>query len=246
MIQDILTVMWKERKGLLSYRGSRLRGAMMLLIPALIAVILPLKIGEGFAGSPLVLILPFIVPVRIIAATIPDSFAGERERHTLETLLASRLSDRAILFGKIATPVVFAWIVLAGAHTLALTVFNVAHWNGSLQVHPPTILLGVVGFGLLLPLVVAGLGVIISLRAATLQGAAQLLGTILMPMIVLPLVGAVVVIGGRDQIETVIEALETANWTAVLAVVLAVLLVVAVLFLTTAMARFQRTRLILD
>ena len=53
----------------------------------------------------------------IALSVVPDSFAGERERHTLEKLLASRLADRSILLGKYAAAIlyslVFAVIVLA-------------------------------------------------------------------------------------------------------------------------------------
>jgi ABC-2 type transport system permease protein len=38
-----------------------------------------------------------------------DAIAGERERHTLETLLASRISDRAILLGKVIVTTGYAW-----------------------------------------------------------------------------------------------------------------------------------------
>jgi ABC-type Na+ efflux pump permease subunit len=44
---------------------------------------------------------------------ITDSIAGERERQTLETLLASRLPDRAILLGKVAAITLLGWLLLA-------------------------------------------------------------------------------------------------------------------------------------
>jgi ABC-2 type transport system permease protein len=40
---------------------------------------------------------------------ISDAIAGERERHTLETLLASRISDQAILLGKVLVTVGYNW-----------------------------------------------------------------------------------------------------------------------------------------
>jgi hypothetical protein len=42
-----------------------------------------------------------------------------------KTLLANRLADRAILFGKPIVPVLFAWTILAIAQILALVIFNV-------------------------------------------------------------------------------------------------------------------------
>jgi len=247
MITDILTLIWKERKALLRPQGGRFQSGMMWLTPALLAILLPLQIGEAFLSTAFVLILTFIVPIVIIAVTIPNSFAGERERHTLETLLASRLPDRAILFGKLVLPVLFAWTVLGIAQILALVVFNVAYWNGSLQVHPPTLLLGIIGLGLMLPLVAAEIGVFISLRAATVQSATQALFMVLfVPIIVLQIVGAVVIGTGRDRIQRILDTLEILNWTVVLILLLAGLLIATVLLLLAVMARFQRARLILN
>ena len=247
MIADILTLIWKERKALLRPQGGRFQSGMMWLMPVMLSILLPLQIGEKFLSTPFVLILTFIVPIVIIAVTIPNSFAGERERHTLETLLASRLPDRTILFGKLVVPVVFAWTVLGIAHILALAIFNTAHWNGSLQFHPPTLLLGIIGLGLMLPLVAAEVGVFISLRAATVQSATQALFMVLfLPIIVLQIVGAVVIGTGQDRIQGILDTLETLNWTVVLILLLAGLLIATVLLLTAVTARFQRARLILN
>ena len=101
MIDDILTVMWKERKGLLRYQGSRRTTILNLvvLVPTL-SIIMPLVAGREWGDSFQVLIAALVLPVLLVGLHIPDSFAGERERHTLETLLSSRLPDQAILFGK--------------------------------------------------------------------------------------------------------------------------------------------------
>jgi len=242
---DILTVMRKERKGLLRPRGSRIKGYIMLGMPALLALLMPLQIGEEWLSTPFSLLISVMVAWLVVSMTIPDSFAGERERHTLATLLASRLPDKAILYGKMAVPVVFGWGVLAIAHALSLTVFNIAHWGGMPQIYARPLLLGNLGLGLLLPPIVAGLGVLISLRAATVQAAEQLLMMgLLVPIVVLQIVGAVVLsTGGAKRLE---EVLATVNWTTVLFVVLAGLLVAALVLLWAAMVRFQRARLILD
>ena len=85
MLDDILTVTWKERRGLLRPRGSRRTGAMMFLAPVMLAILLLLQIGEGCLTMPFVLIMTFVVPMAIMLVAVTDSFAGERERHTLET-----------------------------------------------------------------------------------------------------------------------------------------------------------------
>ena len=239
--------MWKERKSLFRPRGSRRSGAMMFLAPVMLTVLLPLQTGEGFLTTPFALIMTFVVPMGIMLIAIPDSFAGERERHTLKTLLASRLPDPAILFGKLIVPVVFAWTALAIAHTLALAIFNAAHWDGTPRIHPPVLLIGIIGLGLLLPLIGGGLGVIISLRANTVQAAAQTLMLVLFsPLIAVQIGGAVAIGVGRGQIRNVLDALEAANWTVVLVLLLAGMFIITLLLLLLATSRFQRARPILD
>ena len=49
------------------------------------------------------------IPFFVIISFIGDAIAGERERHTLETLLASCMPDRAILLGKVLAVVFYAW-----------------------------------------------------------------------------------------------------------------------------------------
>ncbi len=67
---------------------------------------------------------------------MPDSFAGERERHTLETLLASRLPDHAILSGKLLVCVLYSFIMTIIFIVLCLAVVNIAYWNGQLLMYP--------------------------------------------------------------------------------------------------------------
>jgi len=71
------------------------------------------------------------VPLFLVMGVIAYSFAGDRERHTLETLLASRLSNRAILLGKIAAAVGYALRVTLLSLAAGLVTVNVAHGRDS-------------------------------------------------------------------------------------------------------------------
>ena len=107
MLEDILTVIWKELKEILHGTSkSRSGGLTRMLLPvALAGVLLPARMGSDYLTGPGPLFgLAWILPMVGIGLTV-DSFAGERERHTLETLLASRLSDQAILLGKVSASV---------------------------------------------------------------------------------------------------------------------------------------------
>ena len=54
----------------------------------MVAIYVPLQMGRDWVDSPGSLFC-LIVPLMLVGMTIPESFAGERERHTLATLLAS-------------------------------------------------------------------------------------------------------------------------------------------------------------
>ena len=241
MIADILTVMWKERKGMFRYRGSRTRFLMVLLAPVIMAIVFPLQAGPDWVERLDSVFIAVFIPIVLVSITIPDSFAGERERHTLGTLLASRLPDRAILFGKVAVSVAFAWGVTLAAILLGLVIVNVAHREGKLLLLTPTIALADLGLSFLLATLAAGAGVLISLRSQTVQEAIQTLTAVLLlpPM----LLGMVATLMLPDQVRGLFR---TFDGTQVLLIVLAVLAMIDLGVFAAAMARFQRARLILD
>jgi ABC-2 type transport system permease protein len=240
MLDDILTVIWKERKTLFQYKGSRSRFLLLLFSPLFLCTFFPWQWGPDWLAEVPPLILTTIVAVMLVGVMVPESFAGERERHTLETLLSSRLPDRAILVGKLVTPVAVAWGLGLVSQMLSLAVINLAYWEGEFLFFTPPILWGSLALSLLMALFTAGLGVFVSLRAATVQQASQILmAGILVPPMILQVIPFVF----RDQISGWIDAI---NGPQLLAIVLAVLAVVDVAVLLAVVARFRRSRLILS
>jgi len=244
-MNDILTVMWKERKGLFRYKGSRTRFLPVLLTPVLLAVVMPWQWGAEWVEEIPTVILSALIPMILVGVTIPDSFAGERERHTLETLLASRLSDRAIFFGKVAVSVALGWGVTLVVLLLSLITVNIAHWDGKLLLYPPVIAWGNLALSLLMAVLVAGMGILVSLRAETVQQAAQtLMALFVVPIILMQLAAFVIPMAlPSDQIRRLIESIDG---TQLMLIVLAVLALLAASIFALAMARFQRSRLALD
>ncbi len=247
MISDILTVMWKERKGLFRQRGSRVRAVLTMLVPAAtIAIYLPWSIGRDWVDSPLSLLACFVVPMILVGTAIPDAIAGERERHTLPTLLASRLSDRAILFGKMATAIAYSWGATMVVLLLALVTVNVVHWDGGLLLYTPTVILSDMAFSFLIAAFMASLGVILSLRAATAQEAQQtLMAAVMFPPLILGFVPFLLRALKPDWTRSFRDTLGDADYVQVITVIVAVLVVIDMALLRAAMARFQRARLIL-
>jgi ABC-2 type transport system permease protein len=238
MLNDILTVMWKERKSQFRVRGSRLRYFMMLLSPLLLATIFPITWGPDWLVEVPPLAIAVITSVILVAVMVPESIAGERERHTLETLLASRLPDRAILIGKLLVPLSVGWGASLIAILWSAVVVNLAHWEGQILFFTPPIALGSLALSFLMATLTAAAGVFVSLKAATAQEAAQILTfAILIP----PMLLQVIPLLFRDQMQ---QFLDTVNGPQLLVIVMAVLVVLDIVVVLAAMARFQRARLI--
>jgi ABC-2 type transport system permease protein len=246
MKDDILTVIWKERKGLFRIRGRRAQALLGMFSPVMLAVLLPLQEGARWVGSWLSLLLAFVAPLILVGISIPDSFAGERERHTLPTLLASRLSDRAILFGKIITSIAFGWGVTLVLLLISLVTVNIANWGGPILFYKPSILLAALAFSFLVAMLTAGAGVLFSLRAATAQEAQQtLMAVLLIPPMILQF-ALFAILGSESGEARFREVLSALSFEQVILVIVAVLLVLDVVLLMAALARFKRARLILS
>ena len=247
MMTDILTVMWKDRRGLLTQGGSRSRAILTLLVAVvMIAIELPLQMGDEWFGTAWSLIAVFILPLLLVGTAVPESFAGERERHTLPTLLASRLPDRAILFGKLGLAIGYGWVATLILLVVSLIAANLVAWQGHFVFYAPLLAVSDVVISLLMSGLTGSLGVLISLRSATVQGAQQaLMGALLIPLMLLQIVPIVlmsVVPDGRAMINQITKV----DFATVITAVIVVLALLDIGLFEAARARFKRARLILD
>ncbi len=245
-MNDILTIVTKELKEFWKARGS-LRARVLSFLPLLIifGIYFPLQQREMWVEAPFVPGMYFMwLPFVLAGGTTADSFAGERERHTLETLLATRLSDRDIFLGKVLAIVIYSLGVTWAAAALALLTLNVTRAGGPFYMFGASALALIVVGGLLVSLLMTAIGVLASLRAASVRAAAQWFSIMTLVLFIGgPLLLQALPVSIRDAIG---QALETANLTVVaLAAALAVL-VLDMALLAVGIARFQRTRLILE
>jgi ABC-2 type transport system permease protein len=240
MSADILTVMWKEWKSLFEVRGGRGRYLLILAVPVLMGLYGPLRDGASWAAREDSVVVAAIAALVLVTVTITDSFAGERERHTLETLLASRLPDRAILFGKVAASMALAWAIALATAALGLVVVNLAHWNGRPILFTPLIALANVVLSFLVAALTASLGVLISMRSATAQGAAQ---TLMLILLIPPQILVAALLIGPEVLGPM--NLSAINGGALLLAIAVVLAVASTTLFTIAIARFRRAGLIL-
>lgn len=246
-MSDILAVAWKEWKELLSWRssGARGRGGVSILIMVVVfGVVLPLQTGAEWVTSSLSLLSWAWVPILLVSSVIAQAFAGERERHTLETLLSTRLSDRAILLGKILAAVAYAWGLTMLSLVVGLITINVAFGEGRLLLYPARIAIGGTVLTLLVASTVAAAGALVSLRASTVRQAQQTLSVVSLVLVF----GSVYGIQALpvEWQSALAKALVGSSISRILLVASAILVVATGVLIAIGLKRFQRTRLILD
>jgi ABC-2 type transport system permease protein len=245
VIVDLRTMLWKEWRSLLGGRARRqvlLTGGML----SIWAIWFPIQMGgRDFVADPVLMaILAITLPMVVTGIVVPDAIAGERERHTLDTLLASRLPDRAILYGKLGFGVALGWLAAPLMMAVGLVVANLVALDAAPFFYDPLVLVVTLGLGLLVALLTGGIAIFVSLRASTAQEAQQLTLLGLMVPFMLAGFGAMAAFADRALARRVIDFLGSAEVWLVVAGILAVLLVVDLVLLTAADRRFRRGRLI--
>ena len=142
---------------------------------------LPIKI----IGIPFFLLIPLLISGIITS----DSFAGERERNTLESLMSAPVRNHEVLFGKVLTPVFPALIVTwASFALLTWAVSRLVNPHFLSPVFPDRV--WILSMVLVVPLFLAGTVVaeiLISMRASSVKAASALNMLLSLPVLLLML-----------------------------------------------------------
>lgn len=242
-MSDVQAVVWKEWREILRMSGSK-RGAIMrhVFSVGIIGIIWPWQFGAAFVNDGLAVVLAAVTAMLYVAGSSPDAIAGERERHTLETLLASRLPDRAILLGKIIAMIQFGCATAAVMLIIGLITVNVVHGEGEMLMLSPTQWITAAVFTPLVAGLTASIGIQVSLRAKTVKQAQSALSTAIIIVLFLPAIALPTISDAfKARISLMLHGPERAYVLGGFAV--AVLLVQLILF-WVAMLRFRRDRLI--
>lgn len=188
---EVCTVIWKEWREHILHRGSiRNFGLLSTIILILsFGFLLPFQFGREWITSPQLLIYWAWVPLFLVINTIADSIAGERERRTLETLLSTCISVRAILFGKIGAAILYAFGSLLLILAFGVFTINLLFVRGEILLYPLSTTLIILLFSLSANTLVATTGVLVSLRAKTIRQAQQGLSIAVMLFLFTPLFG---------------------------------------------------------
>lgn len=178
MLTDILTILWKEGNELLT-QSSRFNPNLLLRLFGLLFIsYIPIsQAGADWFTAPLVMILSLMIPLMTVAEFASDTFAGEKERHTLTTLLASRLSDLALLIGKALSITFYGWIHVVLILIFGMIIGNITSTAPGIIIYSPGILAGSLLIGLLISSAASLGGVILSMQATTVKAAQQNLGS---------------------------------------------------------------------
>ena len=242
-MNDLYTMIWKESREYL-YQRENVRSSLgMWLIPVLIlGIIFPLQYGSSWVTSPLTIISWVWVPLLIVARIIADSFAGERERHTLETLLASRLSDTTILMGKIIASMLYALATAVLIMVVGLITVNVTNRGSGILLYPAS----VVGAGLAISIIVAmfasTIGVLVSMRAKTVRQAAQTLSLAIILLGFSP--GLIITLMPKPAKDALGIMLESVDLKTIAYVIFGALIIADMVLLAITRRIFRRNRLL--
>lgn len=237
-MSDLWTMIWKETKDSVLQGGWSALIRPLLLI-GILGILVPWRLGlQWLALTPVAMGLVLYIPFIVILSFVGDAIAGERERHTLETLLASRISDRAILLGKVIVTTGYAWGTALVGLLLGLVVANLSKGQGSWEFYTHLdLLLEALALSLLASLLGVGGGVLISLHSATVRQAQQML-----------IVFTLVLVGGGVLVLKVLPAqtISSLSNSQIWLIVMAVFAVLDAILLGVSLVSFQRSRLILS
>lgn len=188
---DVWLILGKEWRGWFSWR----KGAPNVLINFVVTIIVfgvlaPLAAGSVFSSHPVVLVVWAWLPMFMVTGLAVDSVAGERDRRTLETLLISRLSGPAIALGKVAAAALYGILLLVLCLAAAMIVSALAlHGHHPFQV-TGWVVAAALGFGLLIAVFTALVGVLVSWHAPTARLAQQLITVAALAFLLVLAVGA--------------------------------------------------------
>lgn len=245
-MNDILIVMVKELKEFWRARGG-MRSRLVSFLPIffVFGVFWPLQGREAWISVPFLPGMLFmLLPLTLAGSTAADSFAGERERHTLETLLSTRLSDRDIYAGKVLATTLYCTGLVWVCAFVALITLNVTRGNEPVFWYAGISWLLIIVGTLLLAVLMTAIGVLVSLRAATVRAAAQTFSLITLVVFVgVPLL--VQFLPASVQL-ALAQAVTSSNLLLVALAAGSAIAIADVVLLALGVARFQRTRLILE
>lgn len=185
-MRKAIAIMKKDFKEIL--RNFQVFG-IMIILPVIFGVFYPLIvffIAPNIPEEELSLILSIfngfflIMAVAIPTVVAADSFAGEKERKTIEALLAAPVSDSELFLGKVLVSFIPAITLTYGSAALYCTIVNLGIGKLILPDWSFLVLMAMVP---LFALLCIELTVFISVRVKGFREAQQIAGVLIIPVI---------------------------------------------------------------
>jgi ABC-2 type transport system permease protein len=246
---DILTVARKELREIVGGGSGRKSLIREIFFVFLFGVFFPLSQSDAWRSGAVPTVFVFMIPLFLAGPYVADTFAGERERKTLETLLATRLPDSSIYLGKILAVCTYAWAItqlIVLASLLALNLAGGGAAAGGWFVYPAPVWVGALAGSYASALLISGIGTFISLRSETVRAAHQ---AMMLPLFVL-IFGGSFGIGALWRalpVETQVSAAQWASGVSGMEAIVGIvttLLLVDLFLLRLGVRRFRRAKLI--
>lgn len=229
----------EHRAEMLGTRADKLRALVPL---GMFGIFMPVVLGEMLVMPGALPTMAAVMAGSATAARAGDSVAGERDRGTLEMLLTTPLADRDIVLGKIGALVVVGVLGALAAAAAMLPLLTWRHPSGVAAIANQGTLAATLVGAILVSVLVAALGVLVSTFAPSARAAQSRMATGMMTCLFLPLV----LLGLLP--ETALDAVEaTARTLRPDLVVLTLTLVVVItdgLLAAMALRRFKRSRVL--
>ncbi|NJD60288.1 MAG: hypothetical protein C3F13_11050 [Anaerolineales bacterium] len=136
-----------------------------------------------------IMLLPFflLLPLMVASMIAADSFAGEKERKTLEALLYTPTTDRELLIAKMLSGWLAANAIALGGFVIYAITVNVAAWSQMQRLFFPNALWLVMVIWVVPALSALGVSIMVvaSARAQGFQDANQAAGVVVLPIVAL-------------------------------------------------------------
>lgn len=186
MCKDAMTIVKKELKELLHNKEFLFYYAILIVVTG---IVIPISSHDADLNNWLATGFVF----QVIAAIVPsnltaDSFAGEKERKTLETLLSLPISTTSIYLGKVFFVQLISLCIIGICFATNIITVNLANFfetgRNTVMMYPGLALYTIFINGIAISSFVAFLGVLISLLMKSVRGANLLTFFIGMPIII--------------------------------------------------------------
>jgi len=129
-----------------------------------------------------------IIPVMASSVIASDSFAGEKERKTIEALLATPITDSELLLGKVLVsfiPSIAVTLISFLVYSTVVDIVSVILLHGKILLPNIVWIMLILGLAPTIALVGIGLTVIVSARVKGFKEAQQISGLLLIPILML-------------------------------------------------------------